>query len=96
MEADEASGSHCSAGLQTQTEISLNRRDRLPETPSIEEWLASTVPKGDAVGIDPFVMPLGSVRRLHARLSKAGVDLKAASSLPNLVDQVGPTERGLG
>ena len=31
-------------------------KDRLPETPSIDEWLGSILKKGDKVGIDGWVM----------------------------------------
>jgi Xaa-Pro aminopeptidase len=67
-------------------------RDRLPTTPSVEEWLAQTLSKGQTVGIDPLVMPIATVRRIQARLDKVGVVLATAPH-ENLVDQVWGPDR---
>lgn len=75
------------AGVCPLSRCALHCRDRLPETPSIEDWLALTLTKGQTVGIDPLVMTLGSVRRLETRLQRAGVGLSTAAHV-NLVDQV--------
>ena len=62
-------------------------RDRLPETPSIEAWLSSTLSRGDVVGLDPFLFPIGTVRRFRGAFDKAGVVL-AADVHDNAVDAV--------
>jgi len=51
-------------------------RDRLPETPSVEAWLASPaagLPRGAVVGVDGGSMPLASVQRLRTALDAVGV-----------------------
>jgi Xaa-Pro aminopeptidase len=62
-------------------------QDRLKETPSIEEWLSKTVVKGEAVGINPFVYPLGAARRLATAMEKIGASLRPLGG-PDLVDRV--------
>lgn len=68
-------------------------QDRLPETPSIESWLSSAVPKGQAVGLDPFLFPIGTVQRMKDTLEKAGVQLDARAH-GNLVDAAWGEEAG--
>lgn len=67
-------------------------RDRLPETPSVEAWLASALARGDIVGVDPLLFPIGTVRRFRSALAKAGVAL-AAPGHSNLVDAVWGAEQ---
>jgi Xaa-Pro aminopeptidase len=62
-------------------------KDRLRETPTIEDWLASTLRPGQTVGCDPFLVPIGSVRRWQAALSRRGISLFTAPHA-NLVDKV--------
>jgi Xaa-Pro aminopeptidase len=82
--------------LQAETESCVNgwvlMRDRLPSTPSIEEWLAQTLSRGDTVGIDPLTLPIASVRRMQARLQRAGVILSATPH-DNLIDTVWSSDR---
>lgn len=61
-------------------------RDRLPETPSIEAWLASVLKQGDTVGLDPFLFPLGQVRRMEATLKPHNIAVLPLEG--NLVDEV--------
>ena len=44
-------------------------RDRLPETPTIEAWLAGALTRGDVVGVDPLLCPIGRVRRFRGALA---------------------------
>ena len=60
-------------------------KDRLPATPSIEAFLASTLAPGECVGVDPALFPLNALRRLHVALAAKGQRLCSA---PGLVDAV--------
>lgn len=61
-------------------------KDRLPETPTIEAWLASTLARGDAVGVDPATLTFGAVKRMSGVFDKAGLVLKPTAG--SLVDAV--------
>jgi Xaa-Pro aminopeptidase len=72
-------------------------RDRLPETPSIEAWLASALPPSAVVGCDGALMPLVAVQRLRAALEPKGIRLACGSEgdgEPNLVDAVWAGDAG--
>ena len=68
-------------------------KDRLPETPTIEAWLGSVLARGDAVGLDPYVMSYGAVKRMAGVLAKAGVALTPTPDGGNLVDAVWGAEQ---
>ena len=50
-------------------------KDRLPETPSIDEWLGSILKKGDKVGIDGWVNSHQEVHALRNGLAESGLEL---------------------
>ena len=50
-------------------------KDRLPETPSISEWLGSILKKGDQVGIDGWVNSHHEAQSLQNKLRKNGLSL---------------------
>lgn len=51
-------------------------KDRLPETPSITEWLGQVLRPGDSVGIDGWVNTTSSAEQLVNELDKFGLQLK--------------------
>lgn len=51
-------------------------KDRLPETPSIAEWLGSVLEPGDTVGIDGWVNTISEVEQLTSSLRMYGLQLK--------------------
>ena len=51
-------------------------KDRLPETPSITEWLGSILKKGDKVGIDGWVNSHQEASGIQQELKTYGVDLE--------------------
>ena len=62
------------------------------DVPAIEEHLATTLPKGAAVGVDPAIIGMRRARRIANALGAAGVALKPIDE--NLVDTVrGPVPR---
>ena len=50
-------------------------KDRLPETPSIDEWLGSILKKGDIVGIDGWVNSPQEAHSLRNALAEDGLEL---------------------
>ena len=50
-------------------------KDRLPETPSISEWLGNILKKGEKVGIDGWVNSHQEAQSLQNELSKNGLSL---------------------
>ena len=52
-------------------------KDRLPETPSIPEWLGSILPSGSIVGIDGEVNATCDVMQLEQQLAQYGIGLQA-------------------
>ena len=50
-------------------------KDRLPETPSIDEWLGSILKKGDKVGIDGWVNSHQEAHALRNALAENGIKL---------------------
>ena len=50
-------------------------KDRLPETPSIDEWLGSILKKGDKVGIDGWVNSHQEAHALRNGLAERGLEL---------------------
>ena len=50
-------------------------KDRLPETPSIDEWLGSILKKGDKVGIDGWVNSHQEAHALRNALAENGIEL---------------------
>lgn len=57
----------------------------LPSTPSLSDWLATNLQKGDLVGIDPNVHAATFATELQTKLEKEGVELRATQ---NLVDEI--------
>ncbi|SEQ15940.1 aminopeptidase P family protein [Neolewinella agarilytica] len=60
--------------LQANTELAGTSielmKDRLPETPSIEDWLGSTLLDGQTVGADGRVISAQTARRMEKKLSE--------------------------
>ena len=50
-------------------------KDRLPETPSIAEWLGSVLKAGDKVGIDGWVNSISEAMQLKKALQSYGLEL---------------------
>lgn len=50
-------------------------KDRLPETPSIAEWLGSVLKAGDKVGIDGWVNSIAEAKQLQNALQAYGLEL---------------------
>ena len=50
-------------------------KDRLPETPSISEWLGSVLNKGEKVGIDGWVNSMQEAAGLRKELQTYGLEL---------------------
>ena len=50
-------------------------KDRLPETPSISEWLGSVLSKGEKVGIDGWVNSMQEATGLRKELQTYGLEL---------------------
>ena len=50
-------------------------KDRLPETPSISEWLGSVLSKGEKVGIDGWVNSMQEATNLRKELQTYGLEL---------------------
>ncbi|MCM1108947.1 MAG: aminopeptidase P family protein [Clostridium sp.] len=51
-------------------------KDRLPETPSITQWLAQVLPAGSIVGMDAGVNTIDSVFRTESELTPNGIRLE--------------------
>lgn len=47
-------------------------KDGLPSTPSIEEYLTDSLPKGSVIGIDGMLFSVAQVRSMEEKLSEAG------------------------
>ena len=62
-------------------------KDRLPETLTIEKWLAANLAKGDAVGIDAALFSTGATLRMKSTLAAAGIQLRSDAAR-NPVDEV--------
>lgn len=50
-------------------------KDRLPETPSIAEWLGSVLKTGDKIGIDGWVNSISEAMQLKKSLQSYGLEL---------------------
>ncbi len=80
--------------LQAEEEMDENwtlMRDGLRETPSRGEWLAANLESGQAVGVDPFLVPAAEWDRLSAPLTEAALVLRPVAE--NLVDKVWGAEQ---
>lgn len=53
-------------------------KDRLPETPSIVEWLGEVLQPGEVVGIDPWVTTMQEAEAMQAELADYQLSLKAS------------------
>ncbi|XP_052860196.1 xaa-Pro aminopeptidase ApepP-like [Anopheles cruzii] len=73
------------AGKQLDANWTL-MKDGLPDTPSIEEWLAKTLEPGSVVGVDANLITAAAWKPLQTSLKTAGCTLLAVT--PNLVDLV--------
>lgn len=51
-------------------------KDRLPETPSISEWLNKVLKPGDSVGFDGWVNTVSEVQEIQKALSKNNISYK--------------------
>jgi len=83
---------HAHYHLQAERELDATAgwqlmRDRLPETPTIEAWLSTTLKPNDTVGLDPYLFTVGTVTRMQGVLASAGVKLDTRVH-DNLVDAV--------
>ena len=61
-------------------------KDRLPETPTIQDWINKTIPPNSKVGADPFLISQTQWQTLSDGLKECGNTLIGLS--PNLIDQV--------
>lgn len=50
-------------------------KERMPETPSIPQWLCRVLKKGERVGIDGYTTPLQTVNELKNELSDYGIEV---------------------
>lgn len=50
-------------------------KERMPETPSIPQWLCRVLKKGERVGIDGYTTPLQTVNELRNELSAYGIEV---------------------
>lgn len=50
-------------------------KERLPETPSICEWLGSNIPEESKIGFDGYTTPISIVADMRSQLSKYGLEL---------------------
>lgn len=50
-------------------------KERMPETPSIPQWLCRVLKKGERVGIDGYTTPLQTVNELKNELSDYGIEI---------------------
>lgn len=50
-------------------------KERLPETPSISEWLVEILQKGDKIGFDGYTTSLDTISSLKNKLSEKGLEL---------------------
>lgn len=50
-------------------------KERMPETPSIPQWLCSVLKKGERVGIDGYTTPLQTVNELRNELSAYRIEV---------------------
>ncbi|KAL3145608.1 hypothetical protein ABBQ32_003156 [Trebouxia sp. C0010 RCD-2024] len=62
-------------------------RGGTPKCPEIQDWLASTLPEGARVGIDPFLHTVNGAKQLSTKLREAGKSLVPLLD-GNLVDKV--------
>lgn len=53
-------------------------KDRLPETPTITQWLATVVPEEGTVGMDAWVNTVDSIRQTEEELAVKGIRLETA------------------
>lgn len=51
-------------------------KEKMPETPSIPQWLGNVLKKGDIVGFDGYTTSLENVTELKKKLSVNGIELK--------------------
>jgi Xaa-Pro aminopeptidase len=63
----------------------------LPGVPSLYDWLAGALKKGDAVGIDPQLVSLHGLEELERAVARAGGTVKLVAR--NLVDAIWGAER---
>ena len=63
------------------TEFQL-MKERLPETPSIADWLGSVLPEDSSVGIDEWVYSVADTEQLRSELKPYGHSLCTDFTLP--------------
>lgn len=62
-------------------------KDRLKETPTIEDWLSTSLTAGQRIGCDPYLFSISSIRRMQTTLQRSNLQM-STSIHTNLVDQV--------
>ena len=62
-------------------------KDRLKETPSIEEWLNQTLTSGQSIACDPYLFTISNIKRMQNTLQRNNI-LVNTNIHTNLVDQV--------
>eukprot|EP00195_Chlamydomonas_chlamydogama_P009509 CAMPEP_0202892282 /NCGR_PEP_ID=MMETSP1392-20130828/2027_1 /ASSEMBLY_ACC=CAM_ASM_000868 /TAXON_ID=225041 /ORGANISM="Chlamydomonas chlamydogama, Strain SAG 11-48b" /LENGTH=683 /DNA_ID=CAMNT_0049576179 /DNA_START=304 /DNA_END=2355 /DNA_ORIENTATION=- len=63
-----------------------------PGCPDLEDWLASNLPEGGRVGIDPYLHTVDAVRRLQRKVEEAGRHVVPLLADGNLVDKAWPEQ----
>ena len=63
-------------------------RQREPDVPTIDDWLATTLTRGQRVGFDPRLLAVAAERRIRGRLERDGIELVPVDT--NLVDALRP------
>ena len=80
--------------LQAEQELNAEwtlMRSLQPGVPTLEEWLASNLPDGGVVGIDPLVCSVDEAKKLESALTNAKRNLRLMPLETNLVDAVWST-----
>lgn len=57
-----------------------------PQTPSMEQWVAKQLKKGQSLGVDPSVISVAAARKFDAALAERGIKVKYFT--PNLVGEL--------
>ena len=71
--------------LQASKQLSedwVTMKDRLAETPTVEDWLCTTLSKGDSVGIDPWLVSTAVADKYKNTFDKHGIHLVSLHQNP--------------
>ncbi|PRP83494.1 hypothetical protein PROFUN_04368 [Planoprotostelium fungivorum] len=63
-------------------------KDRLPETPSIPQWLAKNLPAKSRIGFDPKLVSKANIDSIGAELKSQKSDAELVPIQENLIDQI--------